>query len=121
VTEEIREYIKELEKKYGGRVKRALRAVEEGRVYKIKRTHSRVELWTVYGSKGRKYLVIPRICCTCRDFYLNVLVRGRRDLCYHMIAQDIAYKTGKYKVRELGTLEEFEYFLRILKDIMSKK
>ncbi|OYT62510.1 MAG: hypothetical protein B6U69_01550 [Thermofilum sp. ex4484_15] len=119
--EEAKRYLKRLEEKYGSRFKRAMKAVEEGRVFRIKREYSKVDIWLVYGSKGKPYLVIPDKFCTCRDFYLNVLVRRKVDLCYHILAQKIALRIGKYKEIAIDPLEDYKFFGKIISEIMKRK
>ncbi|MDH5815968.1 MAG: hypothetical protein QE164_04195 [Candidatus Nezhaarchaeota archaeon] len=79
------------------RLKKALETVNKGRVKKyIFRPSGRV-IWIVVG-KGRDYWVIPKLYCSCDDFYINVISRRKSPLCYHLLAQALAEKTGNYEV-----------------------
>ena len=92
----------------------ALRAVREGRVIKVVFEPSGRTFWLVYGRKfKRTYLVIPRLYCSCRDFLVNVFLRGRASECYHMRARDIAEREGLYREKTLPD-SELENFLREL-------
>ena len=92
----------------------ALRAAREGRVVKIVFEPSGKVLWLVYGRKFRKtYLVIPGLYCSCRDFLVNVFLRGRASECYHLKAREIAEREGLYQERRLPD-SELEAFLREL-------
>ncbi|RLF13258.1 MAG: hypothetical protein DRJ68_01640 [Thermoprotei archaeon] len=86
------------------RLEKALEAVHEGRVKKYVFKPSGRVVWIVVG-KTRDYWVIPRLYCTCNDFYINVVSRRKNVLCYHIIAQAVAEKTGKYEVFEVSDEE----------------
>lgn len=75
--------------RYGKRFVRALRAVEEGRVFKYCFRPSESTKWMVKG-KRREYLLIPETFCTCRDFYQTVVIDHEAKMCYHLLAQRIA-------------------------------
>ncbi len=51
----------------------------------------------IFNSKERDYLIIPKIYCGCMDFELNVIVRGSKKYCYHLITQRIAELRGMFK------------------------
>lgn len=87
------EYFKQ---KYGKRFVRALRSVEEDRVVKYHFLPSSSTTWIVKG-KGREYLVIPEIYCTCRSFYQDVVISKDSNMCYHLFAQRIAELRSRYK------------------------
>jgi predicted nucleic acid-binding Zn finger protein len=75
--------------KYGKRFVRALRVVEEGKVCKYQFHPSGTAIWTVRG-RARQYMVIPRVYCTCRSFYQDVVISREINMCYHLLAQQIA-------------------------------
>jgi predicted nucleic acid-binding Zn finger protein len=75
--------------KYGKRFVRALRVVEERRVLKYQFHPSDTIVWTVKG-RTRQYMVIPRVYCTCRSFYQDVVISREINMCYHLLAQQIA-------------------------------
>jgi predicted nucleic acid-binding Zn finger protein len=75
--------------KYGKRFVRALRVVEERKVYKYEFHPSGTTIWTVRG-RARQYMVIPRVYCTCRSFYQDVVISREINMCYHLLAQQIA-------------------------------
>ncbi|MBD3405780.1 MAG: hypothetical protein GF411_06580 [Candidatus Lokiarchaeota archaeon] len=74
---------------YGKRFVRALRAVEEKRVFKYEFNPSESSIWTVKG-KRNEYFVIPETFCTCRDFYQAVVIAREVKMCYHLLATSIA-------------------------------
>jgi predicted nucleic acid-binding Zn finger protein len=81
--------------RYGKRFVRALRAVEEGRVFKYCFRPSDSAKWMVKG-KRREYLLIPETFCTCRDFYQAVVIDQEAKMCYHLFAQKIAELRGLF-------------------------
>jgi len=79
------------------RLKKAIEAVNKGRVKKYVFLPSGRVTWIVVG-REKDYWVIPRLYCSCDDFYINVISRRSASFCYHLLAQAIAEKTGKYDV-----------------------
>ena len=75
--------------KYGKKFVRALRVVEEKKVEKYHFKPSDSTTWIVKG-RARQYLVIPKTYCTCRSFYQEVVISRESDMCYHLLAQQIA-------------------------------
>jgi predicted nucleic acid-binding Zn finger protein len=107
LTQDIVEYFKE---KYGNRFIRALRSVEEGRVFKYKFTPSETTVWIVKG-KRREYIAIPNIYCTCRAFYQDVVIAREVKICYHLLAQMIAEIRGSYQPIEASDSERRRLFI----------
>ena len=92
------------------RLKKAIETVNRGKVKKYVFVPSGRVTWIVVGRR-RDYWVIPRLYCSCDDFYINVISKRSASLCYHLLAQAIAEKLGKYDVfnvsdEEGGRLEE---------------
>ena len=75
--------------KYGKRFVRALKVVEESKVAKYQFQPSNTTTWIVKG-RARQYMVIPKIYCTCRSFYQDVVISREISMCYHLLAQQIA-------------------------------
>ncbi|MDH4213241.1 MAG: hypothetical protein OEV85_04935 [Candidatus Thorarchaeota archaeon] len=75
--------------KYGKRFVRALQVVEENKVTKYLFQPSNTATWIVKG-RTRQYMVIPKIYCTCRSFYQDVVISREISMCYHLLAQQIA-------------------------------
>ncbi len=89
---------------------KAIDAVMERRLVKLycKRETEVVELY-VFQGRDRSYILFPGMYCSCKDFELNVVLRGHKGSCYHLVALEIARKQGKLKV--------FEVTCEILKSI----
>jgi len=77
-------------------------AVMEKRLLKLycKKGVDIVELYVFHG-RDRSYILFPGMYCSCKNFELDVVVRGRRGSCYHLVALEIAKKQGKLKVFEV--------------------
>jgi predicted nucleic acid-binding Zn finger protein len=75
--------------KYGKRFVRAFRAAEEKKVIKYQFHPSDTSTWIVKG-RARQYMVIPKVYCTCRSFYQDVVISRETNMCYHLLAQQVA-------------------------------
>ena len=84
-------------KKYGKKFVRALRVVEENKVEKYQFKPSDTITWIVKG-RSRQYLVIPKVYCTCRSFYQEVVISRESNMCYHLLAQQIAELRAQYEL-----------------------
>ena len=84
-------------KKYGKKFIRALRVVEEKKVDKYQFKPSGSITWIVRG-RARQYMVIPKVYCTCRSFYQEVVISRDSNMCYHLLAQQIAELRNQYKL-----------------------
>src|SRR5439155_341237 len=58
-------------------------------------------LWVVKGRKG-EYQVMPEsMFCTCDDYYFRVM-DNKKQLCYHLVAQQIAEALSQYGVLDFA-------------------
>ena len=79
-----------LVKEYGDRFWRALRTVTERGVNKYIFKPSGEIVWIVVG-KTREYLIsLQDKYCICDDFYVNVVLKKRNEVCYHILAKMLA-------------------------------
>jgi len=69
-------------------------ALHDRRVIKL--SSDEVVIWVFYG-KERDYLIIPKIYCSCMDFELNVIFRGVKKSCYHIVTQHVAEGSGFFR------------------------
>jgi predicted nucleic acid-binding Zn finger protein len=54
----------------------------------------------VVAGRGRDYQVLPdSMFCTCDDYYFRVM-EHKKQLCYHVIAQQLSEAMGNYNVME---------------------
>lgn len=73
----------------GERFWKALQAVVNDLVKRYIFTPSGREAWVVVGKK-RDYRVLSEVYCDCDDFYINVTVKRRAAVCYHILAKMLA-------------------------------
>jgi len=96
IPEELKE---RLQKIYGVKFAKAEEAVSSMAVKKYTFKPSGRTVWIVVG-REKEYFLIPEFYCQCDDFYINVVIRRKAKLCYHILAQAIAER--------LGSFEEYE-------------
>jgi predicted nucleic acid-binding Zn finger protein len=86
------------------RYERAMSLIEEKAVKKYIFTPSSRIIWIVKGKK-KTYQVIPQSnFCSCDDFYFRVLDK-KKQMCYHLVAQGLAYALNRYEILELSDHE----------------
>jgi len=99
-------YVSRLAEVFGQRFKKALEALNEGRIKKYVFQPSGRVVWIVVGKK-RDYIVMPAIdYCSCYDFYFQF---DRGHVCYHIIAQKLAEATDMF-----DKFEDDDQFYNIL-------
>ncbi len=82
------------------RFPQALGLVEGEKVRKYQFSPSGRIVWVVTG-RGRDYQILPdSLFCTCDDYYFRVM-EHKKQLCYHIIAQQLSEAMDKYSVVEL--------------------
>lgn len=72
----------------------AMRLVEQKRVTQVRFIPSGRTVWVVNGRKGVYQVVPESMFCTCDDYYFRVMGH-KKQLCYHLIAQDLAEALDK--------------------------
>ena len=86
-----------LVQEYDERFWKAIRAVGERAVNKYIFQPSGQIVWIVVG-KNRDYLIsLKDKYCTCDDFYANVVLKKKSDICYHILAKLLAVSLNLYK------------------------
>ena len=91
--------LEDLSIKFGERFWKSLRLVAERRVKQYIFTPSKRTMWIVVG-KEKDYLILSDFYCSCKDFYLNSIIRQKSDFCYHLL--------GKILSKALNIYEHFE-------------
>lgn len=95
---------------YGDRFLKAMKLIEAHRIKKYICEPSGREFWIIVG-KERDYLIIPRLYCSCEDFYINVVTRRKVDLCYHLLSQALASSLKNYDSFKLMD-NECDFFMK---------
>jgi len=85
---------------YGLKYSNAEELVSSKAVKKYIFTPSLKTVWIVVG-REKEYFVMPGFYCQCDDFYINVVIRKRSKLCYHLFAQALAERLGNFEVYEV--------------------
>ncbi|TXT56746.1 MAG: hypothetical protein BAJATHORv1_20339 [Candidatus Thorarchaeota archaeon] len=98
-------------RQYGKRFIRALRSVEEGRVFRYDFFPSDTKTWIVKG-KRNEYVVIPETFCTCRDFYQAVVIAREATMCYHIMATTIAKVRDSFSIIKSNDTARRSFFAR---------
>ncbi len=82
------------------RFQQALVLVEGGKVRKYQFSPSGRTVWVVAG-RGRDYQILPdSLFCTCDDYYFRVM-EHKKQLCYHIIAQQLSEAMSKHKAIDM--------------------
>jgi predicted nucleic acid-binding Zn finger protein len=69
--------------------------------------------WTAMGEKN-EYLIYPRLYCSCKYFYLRVVIEKERGFCKHILAHIISEALSNYQIIELND-SEFKRILKVIK------
>jgi predicted nucleic acid-binding Zn finger protein len=96
--------------KYGKKFVKALRTVEEGKIIRFQFSPSESVTWIAKG-RGRQYLIIPELYCTCRSFYQEVVISRETNMCYHLLAQKIAEIREEYRTQESTDTERRKLYV----------
>ncbi len=112
------EALEQLAVNFGERLWKALRAITERKVTKYIFKPSNKQIWIVSG-KNRDYLIISDFYCSCDDFYINVVIRKKSKICYHVLAKRLAEALNLYTCRNLPD-NKYEKLMLELKNIEIK-
>ncbi|WP_455369295.1 hypothetical protein [[Eubacterium] cellulosolvens] len=88
-----------LEESFGERFHQALNIIEKGAVKRYKFKPSDRVIWEVKGKTSSYQIMTRTYFCNCDDYYFRVM-SSKKQLCYHIIAQKIAYALGKFENEE---------------------
>ena len=90
-----------LSKVFEKRLPQALLIVEGGKVASYRFKPSGRTVWIVKGRKGEYQVMPDSMFCTCDDYYFRVMDK-KKQLCYHLVAQQIAESLGKFVESDLA-------------------
>jgi len=86
---------------FNKRFNQAMELVEEEKVSKYVFSPSGRTIWVVAGKHG-EYQVLPEsMFCSCDDYFFRVM-SGKKQVCYHIIAQQMGEALGKYRTTDLA-------------------
>ena len=86
---------KKLEESFGERLQQALNIIEKGAVKRYKFKPSGRVIWEVKGKTSSYQIMTRTYFCNCDDYYFRVM-SSKKQLCYHIIAQKLAFALGKF-------------------------
>ena len=82
------------------RFNRAAELIENRNVKRYMFSPSGRIIWGVTGKQG-EYQVMPEsMFCSCDDYYYRVM-SGKKQVCYHIIAQQLAEALGRYETIDM--------------------
>ena len=102
--------------KYGTKLDRAIDTVLAGGVKESLFLPSGRKVITVVGRLGDEFIDPDRPYCSCSNFFFRVL-RGREELCYHLLSYRIASETGKLDIVKFSDEEYGGYFAATVRDV----
>ncbi len=90
-----------LSKLFEKRLSQAMALVDNGKVTRHRFIPSRRTIWVVKGRKGDYQVMPDSMFCTCDDYYFRVMDK-KKQLCYHLVAQQIAEGLGRFVESDLA-------------------
>jgi predicted nucleic acid-binding Zn finger protein len=88
-----------LSKVFDKRLPPALALVEARSITSYRFKPSGRTIWIVKGRKGDYQIMPESMFCTCDDYYFRVM-DNKKQLCYHIVAQQIAEALGQFDVSD---------------------
>ena len=102
---------RKLEELFGERFQKALNIVEKGAVKRhIFKPSGRV-IWEVKGKTSSYQIMTRTYFCNCDDYYFRVM-SSKKQLCYHIIAQKIAFALERFENQEWSDKDYSKITLR---------
>jgi len=108
------EFIEFLEELFPNKSDKILEVVNRGIIKNIYKPSNRI-VWTVMG-RDQEHIIFPKLYCSCKSFYKEVVINRTKKSCKHIIAQIISEALNNFKELEL---EDSEFKNRV-KDLQSK-
>lgn len=82
------------------RLSHALALIDANKIVRYRFQPSGRVLWVVQGRQGEYQIIPESLFCTCDDYYFRVM-GNQKQLCYHLVAQQIAEPLSKYREASL--------------------
>lgn len=110
------EFINFLEDLIPNRSEKILDVLNREIIKNIYKPSNRI-IWTVVGREGdQEHLIFPKLYCSCKSFYKEVVINKSKEFCKHLIAQIICKALNNYKIVELNDRD----FNKRIKEMRSK-
>ncbi len=104
--------------KFGSKFDKAIDTVLARGVKECRFSPSGRKVNVVVGRLGDELLAPDKPYCSCANFYFKV-IRGKDELCYHLLSHRIATKLGLVDVVDFEDDEYGPYFSATVRDIMA--
>ncbi len=105
------EFVNYLESIYPDKSSEILQTLKRGITKYVFKPSNRI-IWTAIGEND-EYLIYPKIYCSCIDFYNRVVIKRKKVVCKHLIAQAISDALNEFKEQELDD-KSFTEFIKEL-------
>ena len=93
------EFVNFLESIYPDKSSEILQSLKRGITKYIFKPSNRI-IWTAIGEND-EYLIYPKIYCSCIDFYNRVVIKRKKVVCKHLIAQTISDALNNFKGKKI--------------------
>jgi len=93
---------------------KVLESFRRGIIKNIFKPSERIS-WIVKGEEDN-HLVYPKLYCSCQEFYKNVVINRKRNVCKHIIVQILSEALGEYNIKELND----NRYYTMIKELESK-
>jgi len=113
---EVRGYVKTLAYLSGDNLdvpSRSAAAIREKRVVKAS---IRGRTLIFFKGRDRDYFIIRKRFCTCKDFEFNVVLRRRKPACYHLVAAELAERSGVARKLRLSINDFYDIMYELILD-----
>jgi len=87
--------IKKLEQIYPDKSTDVLQVIQRGITKYTFKPSNRI-IWTAIG-ENNEYLIYPKIYCSCIDFYNRVVLKRKKLVCKHLIAQTVCEALNSFE------------------------
>jgi predicted nucleic acid-binding Zn finger protein len=109
-----------LSKVFEKRFAQALTIVEANKITNYRFKPSGRTVWVVKGRKGEYQVMPDSMFCTCDDYYFRVM-DNKKQLCYHLVAQQIAEALGQFGVLDFSDSQYADLTSKLTDSGSSKK
>ncbi len=107
---------RKLEELFGERFQQALNIIEKGAVKRYVFKPSGRVIWEVKGKTSSYQIMTRTYFCNCDDYYFRVM-SSKKQLCYHIIAQKIAFALEKFENEERSDRDYSKITSRLKKSV----
>lgn len=89
-------------------IEKAKAAANRGRIFVVWENPT----IAIFLGKNEDYAVLPPFYCSCKDFSLNVIARGKRRACYHILSYCLSRSAGNLSIMKASDSIELISMIR---------